>query len=305
MLGIKNLDIKQRDLGLLLALDALLERESVSAAAEQLGISQPAMSSQLRRLRELFNDPLLTPSGRRLVATPRALAVKDDLRQHLQKMDSLVRSNRHFDPGTSRTTFRMVATDYAHAILGPALADLLATRAPNCRLATLPFDPKTLWQRMVADDVDLAFVTGMKLPEAKMRSGIEESFCVVLRKGHPLGNRPMSLEDFCKAEHILVSPEGGGFIGMTDRILGEMGLRRRVAVSLPSFLMAPNLVARTNYVCLLPRRLAALYGHEVDVVEPPLATATFKVDLLWHARRQHDPSHIWFRDQVAQLLGAL
>jgi len=299
------MDMKQKDLGLLLALDALLEKQSVSAAADQLGISQPAMSSQLRRLRDLFKDPLLTPSGRRLVATSRALALKDDLRVQLQGLDALIRSHRRFDPETSRTTFRIVATDYAQAILGPALANLFARTAPACRLAYLPFEPRTLWERMVADEIDLAFVTGMKLQEAKMRSGIEEGFCVIMRKGHPLQSKTMTMEAFCAAEHVLVSPEGGGFVGMTDRILGEMGLRRRVTVSLPSFLMAPSLVARTDYICLLPRRLAEMYRSEVRIVEPPVETATFRVDLLWHARRQHDPSHIWFRDEVAQLLPTL
>ena len=299
------MDIKQRDLGLLVALDALLEKESVSAAAEQLGISQPAMSSQLRRLRELFNDPLLTPSGRRLVATSLALGLKDGLREQLQGLDLLVRSKRSFDPATARTTFRIVATDYAQTILGPALARLMAKRAPNCRFAYLPFDPKTLWQRMVANEVDLAFVTGMKLQEARMRPGIEESFCVILRKGHPLSAGQMSLDDFCAAEHVLVSPEGGGFYGMTDRILGELGRRRNVSISVPSFLMAPSLVARTDCICMLPRRLAALYPEGLDIIEPPFEATTFKVDLLWHTRRQHDPSHVWFREQVAQVLSTI
>lgn len=299
------MDIKQRDLGLLLALDALLEKQSVSAAADQLGISQPAMSSQLKRLRELFNDPLLTPSGRQLVPTSRAIALQNDLRHQLQKMDALVRSNRTFDPETSSVTFRLVATDYAHTILAPSLANLLANQAPKCRLACFPFEPKALWPRMVADEVDLAFVTGMKLQEARIRPGIEESFCVILRKDHPLGTRQMRVEEFCSAEHILVSPEGGGFVGMTDRILSEMGLRRNVAVSLPSFLMAPTIVAKTDYVCLLPRRLAKLYENDLCILDPPIETATFKVDLLWHSRRQHDPSHMWFRDQVAKLLPKL
>ena len=158
---------------------------------------------------------------------------------------------------------------------------------------------------MVEDEVDLAFVTGIKPPEAKIRPGIEEGFCVVMRKGHPLGTKKMTIEDFCEVEHVLVSPEGGGFVGMTDRILAERGLQRRVAISLPSFLMAPSLLAQTDYICLLPRRLAAMYKDEISIVEPPVETATFKVDLLWHARRQHDPSHIWFRDRIARLLPEL
>ncbi len=296
------MDIRQKDLGLLLALDALLEKQSVSAAAERLGISQPAMSAQLRRLRELFNDPLLTPSGRRLVATSRALALKDELRQHLQDLDGLVRTHRDFDPATARKTFRIIATDYAHAVLSAGLAQHIAVQAPHCRLAFLPFAPKTVWHMLEADEADLAFVTGMKLAEARMRPGIEESFCIIQRKGHPLGKGPMSLEAFCSADHALVSPEGGGFVGMADRMLSERGHRRKVVISLPSFLLAPTLVSSTDLICLFPRRLAALHSDKVDVVEPPFETPTFRADLLWHSRRQHDPSHIWFRDLVGKLL---
>ena len=140
------MDMKQRDLGLLLALDALLETQSVSAAAARLGISQPAMSSQLKRLRQLFHDPLLTPSGRQLVATTRALELKDDLRLNLQSLDVLLRANRVFDPATTEKTFRIIATDYAQAILSPVLTNMLAFNAPNCRLAFLSFAPKTVWQ---------------------------------------------------------------------------------------------------------------------------------------------------------------
>ena len=112
-------------------------------------------------------------------------------------------------------------------------------------------------------------------------------------------------DDFCAAEHVLVSPEGGGFYGMTDRILGELGRRRNVSISVPSFLMAPSLVARTDCICMLPRRLAALYPEGLDIIEPPFEATTFKVDLLWHTRRQHDPSHVWFREQVAQVLSTI
>ncbi len=298
------MDIKQRDLGLLLALDALLEKQSVSAAADRLGVSQPAMSAQLKRLRELFNDPLLTPSGRRLVATSRAMSLQQDLRRHLQDLDALVRTHGGFEPATARKTFRIIGTDYAHAILTPALAEHMATSAPQCRLAALPFTPRTMWQSLVSDEADIALVTGMQLDEAKMRLGIEESFCIIQRKGHPLGTGPLSLEAFCAAEHVLVSPEGGGFIGMADRVLAELGYRRKVAISLPSFLLAPTLVAQTDFICLLPRRLAALHANMVDLVDPPFDTPTFRADLLWHARRQHDPAHMWFRDQVGDVLGA-
>ena len=261
------------------------------------------MSSQLRRLRELFDDPLLSPSGRRLVATSRALEIKDGLRRHLHELDVLVREKRGFDPATTRQTFRIIATDYAHAVMAPAIAKQMAASAPHARLAFLPFAPKTVWQMLVDDEADLAFVTGMKLPEAKFLPGLEERFCVVQRKGHPLGS-PLTLDAFCSAEHVLVSPEGGGFVGAVDRVLAELGQRRRVAISLPSFLLAPTLVARTDYIGMLPRRLAALHDDIIELVEPPFASPTFRMNLLWHPRRQHDPSHVWFRGRVKALASA-
>jgi len=299
------LDIHQRDLSLLLALDVLLEEESVSAAATRLGLSQPAMSSQLRRLRNLFQDPLLTPSGRRLVATTRALEIKDSLKEHLNGLDLLVRENRGFDPATSGNTFRIIATDYAHAVLAPIFGKWIAAQAPNARLAFLPFSPPDVWPSLTEDRADLALVTSMSLPEAKTLPGLEEGFCVILRKGHPLGAGPMSLEAFCSAEHVLASPEGGGFVGAADKILAERGYQRRVALSAPSFLLAPAIVARTDYICLLPRRLAVLYEHMVDSIELPFETPVFRMDLFWHPRRQHDPAHIWFRQEVKKLIEAV
>lgn len=298
------MDISQKDFGLLLALDALLEEESVSAAALRLGLSQPAMSSQLRRLRDLFNDPLLTPSGRRLVATSRALELKAELHRHLQGLDALVRERSAFDPVSTRKTFRIIATDYAHSILSTSLAKELGSKAPLARLAFLPFAPTSVWRMLEKDDADMAFVTGMKLPEAKYSPGIRESFCVIQRKGHPRGVGPMSLEDFCSCEHVLVSPEGGGFVGAADKVLDDLGYSRKIVISLPSFLLAPTLVARTDYICLLPRRLAAQYDDVIDTTELPFPSPTYQVDLLWHPRRQHDPAHTWFRGLMKEQISA-
>ncbi|MEM1316511.1 MAG: LysR family transcriptional regulator, partial [Pseudomonadota bacterium] len=117
------MDMDRSDLGLLVALDALLQAEGVTAAAQTLGISQPAMSAQLARLRRLFNDPLLTPSGRRLLPTARAMEIKAPLRALLADLDLLVRESAAFDPASSTRAFRVVGTDYVHAVLTPSLLD--------------------------------------------------------------------------------------------------------------------------------------------------------------------------------------
>ncbi|MEM0990145.1 MAG: LysR family transcriptional regulator [Pseudomonadota bacterium] len=299
------MDIKQSEIGLLIALDALLEAESVTLAAHSLGISQPAMSAQLARLRTLFNDPLLTPSGRKLVPTVRALAVKKPLHALLADLDLLVRENVTFDPANTDRTFRLIGTDYVHSILTATLQEAFDREAPGARLAYLPFDPPAIWSLLECDQADVAMVTGMNLPDAKRRPGLTESFKIVQRKGHPRGAGNMTLDSFCDAEHILVSPEGGGFYGAADKILAEMGRTRRVTCSLPSFLLAPALVANSDLMILLPARLAAAYDGLLDQFDPPFPSPEFSVDVLWHPRRQNDPAHMWFRAIVARLLSAL
>lgn len=299
------MDLKPSELGLLIALDALLETEGVSAAAEVLGVSQPAMSAQLARLRSLFNDPLLAASGRKLVPTARAQEIKDPLRTLLADLDLLVRESTKFDLLTTDRTFRVLATDYVHAVLAPALFCALSEMAPHARLAFLAFDPQTVWQNLENDRADVALVTGMTLPDARKRPGLTEQFKVIQRKGHPRGSTPFTLDDFCAAEHVLVSPEGGGFVGATDRLLGKSGHTRRVACSLPSFLLAPALVAGSDLIAMIPTRLATRHNGLIDHFDPPFPSPQFSVDILWHPRRQNDPAHVWFRTLLSRLTAEL
>lgn len=299
------MDLKQADIGLLIALDALLENESVTTAAQRIGISQPAMSAQLARLRILFNDPLLTASGRKLIPTVRALEIKQPLRLLLADLDLLVRESVQFDPETTDRTFRLIGTDYMHAVLSTDLLETVAREATRSRLALLAFDPLAVWSQLEQDTADLALVTGMNLPEARQRPGLVEAFTVIQRKGHPRGLAPFTLDSFCSQEHILVSPEGGGFYGAADKILAETGRSRRIACSVPSFLLAPTLVATSDRIALIPVRLAELHSGLVDQIDPPFLSPEFSVDLVWHPRRQNDPAHMWFRSLVAQRVSTL
>lgn len=305
ILGISQMDLKQSDIGLLIALDALLQEQSVTAAAQRLNISQPAMSAQLARLRMLFNDPLLAASGRKLVPTARALEIKQPLKAILSDLDLLVRESAQFDPKTTDRTFKLIATDYAHAVLSATLLQAFAEEAPNARVALLPFDPPAVWPQLEEDTTDLALVTGMNLQDARQRRGLVEEFTVIQRKEHPRGNAPFTLDTFCAAEHILISPEGGGFIGATDKILAASGRSRRIICSVPSFLLAPALVAKSDMIALVPVRLAALNTDQVDQFDPPFPSPDFAVDLLWHPRRQNDPAHVWFRSLVSRIASAL
>ena len=297
------MDIKQGDMGLMLALDALLETQSVTGAARVLGISQPAMSAQLARLRQMFNDPLLTPSGRKLIPTSRAEELREPLRLALNGLETLVREGKRFAPETTDATFRLIGTDYVHAVLGHRLIAELAAAAPGARLALLPFDPPAVWPALESGRADLALATGMQLPEARTRKGLAEDFVVIRRYGHPDAARAWDIETFCAPGHVLVSPEGGGFTGAVDRILRGMGKSRRVLASLPSFLLAGPLVADSDLLCVLPRRIAGMQDG-VELLELPFDPPRFDVNLLWHPKRQNDPALVWFRGLVSELVKA-
>jgi len=302
MARITVMDLKQADIGLLVGLSALLETQSVTQAAQALNLSQPAMSAQLARLRDLFGDPLLVASGRRLVPTTRAEALKEPLRKLLGDLDALIKEGSAFDAATTTATFRLIGTDYVHGVVAPTLAKTLATAAPHSRLALLPLDPPTVWAALEADKADAALITGMTFADAKRRPGLDEDFLVIQRKGHLRGTGPLSLDAFCAVEHVLVSPEGGGFTGAIDRRLEAMGRRRRVACSVPGFFLVPALIASSDYLCVLPRRIATQHALSLDWAELPFTSPTFRIDLVWHPRRQHDPSHIWFRNSVVDAM---
>jgi DNA-binding transcriptional LysR family regulator len=293
------MDMKQAEVGLLLALDAVLEEGSVTAAARRMNISQPAFSAQLARLRRLFNDPLLVPSGRRLVPTTRARELQAPLRHLLGELDMLVRQEIGFDPVKSTNTFRLSATDYVHRVFSSRFARQLSSAAPKTRLALISFDGASVWSDLEAGRIDAAVVTTFfEIGEAKARPLFSERFVFVQRHGHPRGKQAPSLEEFCSLEHILVSPEGGGFVGVTDELLAKLKHRRQVVMSVPSFLLAPTMIAASNKVAVLPERIALAYAREIDAYDLPFELQGFNVQLVWHPSRQNDPAHLFFREQV-------
>lgn len=291
------MDIRRADLRLLVALEVLLAERSVTRAAERLSISQPAMSAQLARLRDLFDDPLLVASGRQMVPTTKALEIEQPLRRVLEDLTRIVRERQDFDPPTATNTFRIVATDYMHTTVTLPLMQAVAGLSPHVRIASLLLVEKLAWTMIENGEADLLIVSrGRTPPAAKARRLYEEGFTFVQRKGHPRGTRRLTLAQFCKLKHVLISPGGGSFKGPIDQTLQTMGKTRDVVASLPSFLLAPTLVEQTDLVAALPTRLANLLQDRLDCFQLPFETACFDVMLAWHPRHQNDPAHVWLRE---------
>ena len=293
------MDLKTLDLNLLRSLDALLDERSVTAAARRMGVSQPAMSAQLARLRALFGDPLLVASGRRMVPSLRAEALRGPLRRLLRDLEGLLHAQAVFEPATAENTFRLGGTDHVHAMLSGGLVSQLRRLAPGIRLAMMPFQSGRAWQDLESGRLDATIVTSfVTLNDAKARPLLQERFVFAQRKGHPRGPTPPDLDAFCDLDHLLISPEGGGFVGAVDQALEELGRVRRVQVSLPSFLLAAPVIETSDLVCVFPERLARVCGGNLDIFPLPFQLDGFGLQMVWHPRSHNDPAQVWFRNAV-------
>ncbi len=287
------------DLNLLVTLDALLVEHNVTRAAERLHLSQPAVSVQLARLRELFGDPLLLPGPRGMRPTARADALREPLRQALESLEQAVAPSRPFNPAAARLTWRVAAADYgASTILLPALAGLRVA-APGTRLAILGLNPPALARQAEQGDIDLAFhITEEAPPGLRRRAIFTERYVLAGRAGHPRLKRRPTLAQFCKLDHVIVSPAGGGFQGATDAVLAERGQTRNVVLSIPHFLFLESVLTRTDLVAMVPSRLVR-NSDVLQVVEPPFEAPGFEMLMLWHERVHRDPAHRWLREHIA------
>ncbi|MEM9223226.1 MAG: LysR family transcriptional regulator [Pseudomonadota bacterium] len=291
-------------MALLVSLDALLQERSVTGAARRLGISQPAMSSQLQKLRDLFGDPVLVADGNRMVPTARFLALERPLRSRLAALHELVFQSEKFDPGTAKRTFRIAATDYAHSVVIPVLLDTLRREAPGIRISALPFAEQNHRERL-GDDFDCAIASERMIDHTvPSRQLFEDDFVFVHRKNHPRIKGPVDLDLFCALDHLLVSPSGGGFTGAVDSALAALGRSRVVVASLPIFLLAPAVLRRSDCVAVLPSRVAQLDTAGLVITPSPISVGTFPTILGWHSRLSRDPGHTWLRKTIAVLSGS-
>jgi DNA-binding transcriptional LysR family regulator len=291
------------DLNLLVSLDVLLAERNVTRAAQRMGLSQPALSAQLKQLRAAFGDPLLLPGARGMTLTNHAETLREPLREALAQIQGLAASGRCFDPTTADQVFRIVASDAIHSSASAPLVARLMDRAPHCRIAMLSYEGVRTQEQMAAGEIDLWLGSRLSTPTSlRAKPLYQEHFLCVMRRDHPQAATPLDLHRFCELDHVLVSPTGGGFHGIVDDSLAMLGLRRRVAVSVNSFLLVPTLIASSELVATVPARLARAWEQQLAVRAPPLEIAGFTVMMGWHARAHADPAQIWLREQLTTLL---
>jgi DNA-binding transcriptional LysR family regulator len=296
------MDIRNVDLNLLVALDALLAERSVSRAAVRLHLSQPATSALLARLRGLFGDPLLLRSARGMLPTPRALELLGPVKQVLDEIDAIIQPRAAFDPASAVHTFTLSASDYVEYALLPTLVDYLERKAPGVRLAVRAPDLQTVAKQMESGEVDLC-ITGLQNAPAGLHQQplYTERMVSVVRRKHPGVGARLTLEKFCSLEHILVSVRGSGFSARIDDALAKLGRKRRARLAVPHFLLVPEIVARSDMISALPERLARGYANKLRIFELPLKIEGFTVGQIWHERNQREPAQLWLREVLLEL----
>jgi DNA-binding transcriptional LysR family regulator len=303
MRPINMIDLRGTDLNLLVSLDALIEEANVTRAAARLNISQPALSAQLTRLRDLFRDPLLVPSatGRGMIPTARALQLRGPLHVALKDLETVVKRPPAFDPLTAERVFAIAASDHLIAVLGTRLIERVQKIAgPRVRVSFRTPNPDLIATQLERGQVDLLIANQRNVPsEMKSRTLYEDRHVMAQRKGHPRGTQPLDLDTYCGLSHVLVSHSGSGsFQGDIDEQLENIGRRRHVALSVHQVVVVPMFLTITDYVAALPSRLLDRFTDQLDVFDLPLEARSYTNSAAWHPRYDADPGHIWLREQL-------
>lgn len=294
------------DLNLLVALDALLLEANVSRAADRIGLSQPAASHALQRLRTMLGDPLLVRVGSRMELTPRAQALRAPLAQTLDQVRGLLTTDG-FDAKRSQRVFHIMLPDIIAELLLPMLAIKAGEQAPGVRLEAVPWRSPPTMTAEFSRSLDLIVsCLGDAYPGFHRMHLYDDSDALAVRKGHPAGKRLNDPDTFFKARHIAVVGRGQAE-DMIDEWLRGKRLARQIALTIPGYIQALHVVSQTDLVAFVPRRLiAALAGPlRLLTVDPPIDPGMDKQFMFYPARAQVDAGSIWLRNLVLETGRAL
>jgi DNA-binding transcriptional LysR family regulator len=297
------------DLNLLRVFDEVMAEKSLTKAARNLSITQPAVSNALRRLRETLGDDLVRREGHGITPTPFALLLWPNVRQALDQLQSAL-VPQQFIPAEARNAFVLAMADATAAELMGGLAQALEHQSPKVSIRVLPLttrDPRNLLNEGVADLALGYFPAVLADLTAKAQSGEAVAFAhhrlydgeyvCVMRRGHPLAQKNITLDEFCNARHLLVSFSGRPY-GFTDEALASIGRQRRVVMTVNQFFTAGRVVVNSDLLTVLPRHFVPTTGiaDELFMCELPFKVPTLHVDALWHRRKHAQSDHVWLRE---------
>jgi len=302
----RSVHLPSVDLNLLVSLESLLRTRSVTLTATEVGLSQPAMSRTLGRLRELFDDPLLLRAGQAMAPTPRGLSLQEPLRSLLDAIQRTLEPPGEFDSGISKRAFTVSSVDTTQAVLLPRLLDRLRTSAPGIEVTTTPLhSTEQVLAQLASGERDLAAGRFESPPDGirSERLYSDRIICLVRQK-HPRIRGKLTMKRYLAEDHL-----GQEVFSALERpftiesLLAAKGLSRRVVCAMENIAMAPFVVARSDLICTAPRQTIRPFAHGLGlrILEPPFHAPDFDIQLIWHQRNDQDAGHVWLRNMILGL----
>jgi DNA-binding transcriptional LysR family regulator len=291
------------DLNLLVAFDALIAEGNVTRAGARIGLSQPALSKALGRLRSLFDDPLFIRIDGRMQPTARALQLADPVRRALAEIERAMLPAACFEPETAEGLVVVATVDLTDLLLLPRVAAHLREAAPGLDVRVRACDRLRLPGMLAGGEIDLALLPVAETGgDYRAEPLFQETLTCVVAADHPTVRNDLTIDDFVKLPHIVVSTEGRGD-AVIDSLLATRGLERRVQLTVPTYLAVPQTLASSDLIATVPTRLARwLAGAaRLRLFDPPLPVAGFTVHQVWHSRSDQDPVQCWLRQVIKEL----
>jgi DNA-binding transcriptional LysR family regulator len=303
-----NLNFRTLDLNLLRVFDAVMAEGSLTRAAADLAMTQPAVSHALKRLRDSVGEDLFVRVAHGVRPTPRAETLWPQVRAALGTLRQALAPGS-FDPQRDAVQMRLAMADATAALLAPALVARIEAERAQVNLRVLPLTTRDPRRLIESGEADLAVGFFPELITTILAQGADSHlhhqrlydtrYVCVMRRGHPLADKPMTLDTYCEAHHLLVSFSGRAQ-GFVDQSLAALGRQRRIVLTVNQFFTAGRVVARSDLLTVLPESFvpAAGYTDELVTRELPMALGPVHVEMVWHLRHDADPAHRWLREQV-------
>jgi len=300
MLLITDMNVHDIDLNLLRVFDAVLHEKGVTPAAARLGLTQPAVSNALARLRKVFGDALFVRTPRGVDATPFARELAEPVRQALALLESALAHGPGFDPATSTRAFRFYMSDLGQIEFLPPLVERVQRDAPGVRLEAVALEVDDIADALAAGALDVAigFLPGLAAP-VRRQALFRDPYLCLMRADHPI--KALTKKKFLEASHALVIYRGGHRV--IEEALERAGAARRIALRVPHFTVVPMVLERTDLILTLPARVARVYESRGNLrtLPPPVAIPPAEVALHWHERFEQDPGNRWLRELMVEL----
>jgi DNA-binding transcriptional LysR family regulator len=297
------MNVQDLDLNLLRVFDAVLREKGVTAAAGRLGLTQPAVSNALGRLRAVLGDALFVRTQSGMEPTPFARGVAEPVRQALALLDSALAHGPGFEPASATRAFRFYMSDLGQVEFLPPLVERVQRLAPGVRLEAAGFDLEHIADALGSGALDLAigFLPALG-PPVHRKALFRDPYMCLMRADHPAIGAALTRKKFVEAAHVLVTYRGGGH-RVIEEALERAGVARRIALRVPHFTVVPMVLERTDLILTLPARVARVYESRgrLKKLPLPIAIPPAEVAVHWHERFDADPGNRWLREQVIEL----